>query len=346
MRCVMRVGQFAAALHGAEIIQRGGALAHARHQDVGRGDRVLDRQVDADAADRRHGMRGVADEQQAGAKPGIQPVHRHGQQLHVVPGREFVHPVAQKRREPHDVGAERLEPARVHLIDAALRDDEGALPVVVAVQHDEDAAGVDAAERLPGIVRRLRQAQPQHVHRRADDRRPRNRRASRSVEWRPSAAMISSASDLQRAVGTLRRHADHAVALADQAGRLGAASAAGRSDSASPRSARKSRKSHCGMKATNFAARRQVGEVGDLDVVVADLTRRACEPRCAAVRGTRPAGQVRASPAWWTDARCRRGSRAGNRRASPARRRRCRRAPAAGRASCRPARRRRCSSGS
>ena len=226
---------FAPALHGAQVVQRRAALAQPRHQDVGGGDRVLDRQVDADAADRRHRMRGIADAQQAGPKPGVQPVHRHGQQLHIVPDREFLHAVAQIRRQPHDLGAERLQPARVHLVDAALGNDERALPVVVAIQHDEDAAGVDAAERLAGIVRRLRQAQPQHVHRRAAIRS--TSKPARVAQGGVAAiggddqvgALISSAPS-----GTLRGHADHAVAFADQAGGLGAASAGGRSESASP----------------------------------------------------------------------------------------------------------------
>ena len=45
----------------------------------------------------------------------------------------------------HDLGLECVEAACMHLVDAALRNDEGALPVIVAVQRDEEAAGIDAA---------------------------------------------------------------------------------------------------------------------------------------------------------------------------------------------------------
>ena len=45
-------------------------------EDVGGRDRVLDREVDADPADRRHGVGGIADREQAGPLPAGQPVER------------------------------------------------------------------------------------------------------------------------------------------------------------------------------------------------------------------------------------------------------------------------------
>ena len=50
-------------------------------QEVRGRDRVLHREIDADAADRRHRMRGVADAQQAWLRPARQPVDRNRQQL-------------------------------------------------------------------------------------------------------------------------------------------------------------------------------------------------------------------------------------------------------------------------
>ena len=68
--------QLAALLHRREHVvgaprpaPRSGA-----DQDVGGGDRVLDGEVDADAADRRHRVRRVADAEQAGLAPALQPV--------------------------------------------------------------------------------------------------------------------------------------------------------------------------------------------------------------------------------------------------------------------------------
>src|SRR4029077_16751871 len=63
--------------------------------------------------------------------------------------------------------AEGVEPPRLHLFDAALGNDEGALPVVAAVEHHHHLAGFDVAESLGVVGRLARQAEPQHVHRRA-----------------------------------------------------------------------------------------------------------------------------------------------------------------------------------
>ena len=54
-------------------------------ENVGGGHRILDRQVDADAAHRRHGVGGIADAQQTRAPPGLEPVDLHVQELHLLP---------------------------------------------------------------------------------------------------------------------------------------------------------------------------------------------------------------------------------------------------------------------
>jgi hypothetical protein len=54
-------------------------------QDVRCGDRILNGEVDADASDRRHRVRRIADAQQPGPVPLRQPIDLHGQQLHVSP---------------------------------------------------------------------------------------------------------------------------------------------------------------------------------------------------------------------------------------------------------------------
>ena len=54
-------------------------------QQVRGRDRVLHGEIDADAANRRHRMRGIADAQQAGPRPALQPIDRDREQLDVVP---------------------------------------------------------------------------------------------------------------------------------------------------------------------------------------------------------------------------------------------------------------------
>jgi hypothetical protein len=53
----------------------------AARRECWRGDRVLNREIDADAADRRHGVRRIADAEQARPVPLAQPIDRDRQQL-------------------------------------------------------------------------------------------------------------------------------------------------------------------------------------------------------------------------------------------------------------------------
>ena len=72
-------------LHTAEVILAQHPGRERLPQDVRRRDRVLHREIDADAADGRHGVRGIADAQKARAVPAIQPVDRDREQLDLVP---------------------------------------------------------------------------------------------------------------------------------------------------------------------------------------------------------------------------------------------------------------------
>ena len=48
-------------LHGTQVVLGDGSLLQSRSQNIGRSDGVLDREIDPDAADRRHRMRGIAE---------------------------------------------------------------------------------------------------------------------------------------------------------------------------------------------------------------------------------------------------------------------------------------------
>ena len=168
---------------------------------------------------------------------------------------------------------------------------------------------------------------------------------SRTVECRPSAPTVRSARTSSGPSGVSARTPATRPPSSIRVGRLRLACAGGSAGSAARCSARKSRKSHCGMKAMNLQC---VGRW----LKSATVSRSPIERRMAVdllvrqLAGTRRAGRARASPRASRDGWCRRGSRAGSRRASRARRRRRRRARAGSRASCRPGRRRRCSSAS
>ena len=164
----------------------------------------------------------VADAQQAGLPPGVEAVHRHAQQLHVVPATDFVHAPGKRRRGTRDGLAECIEPARPQGIDATLGDDVGALPIVVAVDHGQEVAGVDEAAALVVVRGRLRQAHPQHVDGRTDVAHPQPRRIAQHGAA-PVAGHDEVGPDAQLAVGVTGLHPhdtafflDHARALRAQ----------------------------------------------------------------------------------------------------------------------------------
>ena len=105
--------EHAAALHGGEIVVADGPGAQRRGQAVRGRDRVLDREIDADAADRRHRVRRVADAQQPRPVPLRQAVDLDGQQLDVVPVCSSCTRSRMKRRDRDDGGAERVEALRL-----------------------------------------------------------------------------------------------------------------------------------------------------------------------------------------------------------------------------------------
>jgi len=65
-----------ARVHRGEVVGRHPVRAQRRREPVRRRDRVLDREVDPDPADRRHRVRGVADAQHARRRPALEPVAR------------------------------------------------------------------------------------------------------------------------------------------------------------------------------------------------------------------------------------------------------------------------------
>jgi hypothetical protein len=75
------------------------------------------------------------------------------QQLHIGPLLELADPVAQIGSEASDLLAQSRQPTSTDLVEPAFRDHEGALPVIFAVEHHKDAAGVDPPEGLPRIIR-------------------------------------------------------------------------------------------------------------------------------------------------------------------------------------------------
>ena len=105
----MRIGNSATALNLGEVVLTHGTARELRRQNIGRRHRILHRDVDADAADRRHRVRGISDAEQSRPRPALQPVDGDGEQLDVVPAFDVSDARLQDRRKRDDVGAERFK---------------------------------------------------------------------------------------------------------------------------------------------------------------------------------------------------------------------------------------------
>src|SRR5919201_4484372 len=93
-------------------------------------------------------MRRPENPEQPPPVPPAQSIDLHRQQLHIVPGAQLVYAIAKKCFQARDVRAERLDAPRANAVEGAFRDDVAALPVVAAVEQDENGARFDVTERL------------------------------------------------------------------------------------------------------------------------------------------------------------------------------------------------------
>ena len=264
-------------LHVGEHFGPDLARAQRAGEPVRRRDRILDGEIDADAADRRHRMRRVADAQEARPVPLPQPVDLHGQELDVVPAPQF------RARDPASSGASSTiaarkasRPALLDLIVSALRDDVGALPVVAAIEHHEDLAGADAPERFLAVARLARQPHPQDIDRRAEIV---DHKAGALAHGRMAAVGADDErrrGSSSRPSGVFARKPTTAAILLDQFGRFGlhaqietriARALLGQEIEEIP----------LRHERDEFAARRQMGEIGDLHAG----RRRSTPRRCA-----------------------------------------------------------------
>ncbi len=76
----------AALLDPLEVVVGEGVGAERVGEDVGGCDGVLQGDVDADAADGRHGVGGVSDAEQAGEPPAVEVIDLYGEELDLRPG--------------------------------------------------------------------------------------------------------------------------------------------------------------------------------------------------------------------------------------------------------------------
>ena len=154
-------------------------------EDVGRRDRVLHREVDADPAGRRHGVGGIPDHSRPGRCHRRADPRGRSSKLDVVPVGERVHARGLQRQQRSDQIAELLQRPSPQLRAGSLADQVRGLPVVVAVRASP-SCGRRPARRRCGRDRAVpRQPEPQHVHRCAG---PRSQPGVLAHRRRPSVA--------------------------------------------------------------------------------------------------------------------------------------------------------------
>jgi hypothetical protein len=134
------------------------------------------------------------------------------------------------------------------------------LPVVAAVEQDDHASGLEPTHALSGIIGLLRQAEPQHVHGRADIL---NAQAGALAHGRvPSVAADGEVgAHLERTIRRVGAHAGHAAALLDQVDRLRPHADVERGIAPAPL-AEKIEEVPLRHQRDELAARRQMGEIG------------------------------------------------------------------------------------
>ena len=148
--------------------------------------------------------------------------------------------------------AERRQAVALDRVDAALRDDIGALPIVAAVEHDHHLAGLDVPAGLIGVA----------VLRRDSRNHSTSIGAPMSSTWQAGAlahgrmaavaADDQGGADLEFAVRVSWRARRRRGRLPRSGRWPRSACADGSRIALGLRSARKSRKSHCGISATNL----------------------------------------------------------------------------------------------
>src|ERR1041385_7879418 len=130
---------------------------------VGGRDGVLNCEIDANTADGRHCVRGVADAEEARAIPLAQAIDEHREQFDLIPVVDFARAVFQEWGDGNDVLAKSFHAASLDLCERAFANYEGALPILFTIQHHQNLAGNETSEHLAGIARLARNAKPQHV---------------------------------------------------------------------------------------------------------------------------------------------------------------------------------------
>jgi len=123
----------------------GGDGGQGGDENICGGDGVLNGEIDADAADGRHGVGGVADAEQAAAGPVAQAIDGDGEQLDVTPIFQLGGAALQEGSDGLEVAAKGGQAIFLDGSETVFGDYVGALPVITAVESYEELPGAETA---------------------------------------------------------------------------------------------------------------------------------------------------------------------------------------------------------
>jgi hypothetical protein len=138
-------GALAVVLDASQIVHGGAVAEQGFREDVGGGDCILEGDVDAYAADGRHGMGCVADAEQAGRAPVLKVVDLDGEEFDLVPGVDLGGAASEEGDDALDALLEGGDAVLLDFGEGVFGDEVADLEVVVAIDEDDEAAEVEVA---------------------------------------------------------------------------------------------------------------------------------------------------------------------------------------------------------
>jgi len=125
---------FATRLHLSQVVHRNRSALQFFREQVRRRDRILNGEINPNAARWRHGVRRITDAKQSFTTPIAQTIDLDGEQFDFRPVVQFCYAVAQKSGKADNVLLKLRQPTRFDLIEAAFGDDETGLRVIAAIE--------------------------------------------------------------------------------------------------------------------------------------------------------------------------------------------------------------------
>src|ERR1700677_3058783 len=113
-------------------------------------------------------MRGIPDTQKSRPEPSCQPIDSDGQKANIFPITQLFHAVLQEGIERGDFLPKRFQPPLPDFISCTFRDNESALPIILAINQKQNPATIKMAKSLRWIGEATAKPHPHDIHWRAE----------------------------------------------------------------------------------------------------------------------------------------------------------------------------------